>query len=67
MSPQNLQTNKPNNLIRRKSPCSLLWRPEVRKYAASGAEEGSWASQGDAAAPSHHSKVSVEEVKGAGQ
>lgn len=26
MSPQKLQTNKPNNLIRRKSPFSLLWK-----------------------------------------
>lgn len=70
MSPQNLQTNKPSNLIRRKSPCSLLWKSRRLKTGTvlpGGYGEGPWASQGDATTPRHQSKDSVEDTKGAGQ
>lgn len=70
MSPQNLQTNRPSNLIRRK--ISLLpsvqgWRAEVRNWAARRAGEGPWASQGATTADGCRSRDSEQHVKGEGQ
>lgn len=42
-------------------------RAEGRRCAARGAEESPWAAQGDATAPTHHSKDPWADVKGAEQ
>lgn len=70
MLPQNLQTNKPSNLIRRKSPCSFLHKgkgTDVGSCAARQDGEGPWASEGAATANGCQSTDSEKEGREGGQ